>query len=62
MFVCDIAEVGEETHIWNGDKLLFEGKYSKDNPYAKRKVYGVGYEEEIGRNQKNGGVLLNLND
>ncbi len=48
MIVEDYANVGEETHIWKDDELLFEGKYKKNNPYAKRKVCGVGYEEEIG--------------
>lgn len=48
MIVEDVANIGEETHIWIGNKLLFEGKYSKDNLYAKRMICAAGYEEEIG--------------
>lgn len=48
MIVEDIVEIGEETHIWIGNKLIFEGKYHQNNPFPKLKVYGVGYEEEIG--------------
>lgn len=48
MIVDDIAEINEETHIWIGNKLVFEGKYHKNNSFSKLKVYGAGYEEEIG--------------
>lgn len=47
MIVEDVANIGEDTHIWIGDKLLFEGKYTKDNLYSNRTIYGAGYEEEI---------------
>lgn len=47
MIVEDIAEIGEETHIWIGDKLVFNGRYQKNNSYTQKKVSGVGYDEEI---------------
>lgn len=48
MTVEDITSYGEKIHIWEGDEILFNGIYTKDNPYAKRRICGAGYEEEIG--------------
>lgn len=48
MTVDDVVEIEEETHIWKNDKLIFEGKCYRNNPFSKEKVYGAGYEEEIG--------------
>lgn len=36
MNVEDVTEIGEDIHIWIRDRLVFEGKYQKDNSYAKK--------------------------
>lgn len=48
MIVSDIAEVNEKIYIYECEHLVFDGKYTKDNPYAKEKISAVGYEQEIG--------------
>ena len=43
----DMAEIGGEIHIWKDDKLVFSGKYSKDNQYAKEEVISIGCDEDL---------------
>ncbi len=44
MIIEEEANIGEEIHIWKNGKLLFEGKYLKENPYAQCEVFMVGYD------------------